>query len=263
MLRLPRRSFLRLALSATGAGVVFQPSVEEASPAEGMVALEGGLDSSTQIEALAEWFRHHAVLKADMQVLVSSACVRYAIVPWQESRRSADEAMLAKACLEHRYGSMAGWEIRLDTETYGGSRLACAVPSVWLGGLRALADRFGLRCRDCLPLPVAVWNAWKPAADHSELIFALLEPDSVVFLTRRAGYWVSVHASRAAMNVPAFLLALQREAIVQGFDEPPVSYVFAPHLAEELRRSPQEGIHLIGAEGQGFNAEFLLALAKM
>lgn len=266
MLRLPTRKRLTLAVNDAHACLRLTEGRHGEALWEEVVFLDGVLEYASRFEAIAECLRRHTVTDVALHVIVGDDLVRYAVAPWQER---GVESVLARACLEHRYGSMSDWEIRLDEGVFGGGRLVSALRLEWLGGLRSLCDRFGLRCRSLLPAPVVVWNRLAHSTPEDDLIFASVSPEQAFLLTRRAGHWLAVHTIASSLDASGLQQVLQREAILQGFDALPPIRIFAPHIAQELANLPatESDLQCIGRDWDIVDSDkssaYWLALARL
>ena len=127
----------------------------------------GALQAQLEVRALPR--------RARVTCIVSGELVRYRVLPWNPSARTAVQRQrFAQHCFEDAYGECArGWTVRADAPRYESPTLACAVDTSLLDGVAATVARHGLVLRSVQP---SLMNAYRRAApDRSHARFAVAE----------------------------------------------------------------------------------------
>lgn len=216
------------------------------------------------LDVLSAWLKDRNPRGAKTRLVLSNRFVRFALMPWAPTADAAEERELALACLESRYGDMAGWTPQLDRGRYGLPRLVCAIETELLEKAREALAAYGLRCDGIVPAFVAGWNRCRKGLSK-ELgagagVFAVVESDNLVMATCRAGNWHSARATalrKGFREVPALL---EREALLQGFADPLPAWVALP-VAERHAKVIEAGSPLLRVVGAGDESQAALALA--
>ncbi|MDP3512118.1 MAG: hypothetical protein Q8S20_05150 [Sulfuritalea sp.] len=204
---------------------------------------EPGTDGLAALAALENWLQQNRPaasglrpwFSAPAHVVLSDRLVRYARVPWSGgalSRQEEDE--LSVACFEERYGDMSGWTLRNDVSRYGQGRLATAVPSALMDGLRRVLKAHRLDCRAVSPYFVVCWNLWRRdvarANGKAAAMFAVADAGTAVVGVVDATGWRSLRSLR--MGTEDLLPTLARETVLNGLSEPPATWVHCPQPGE-------------------------------
>lgn len=214
-------------------------------------------DWRSAVESLAAWLEERSPRGASASVVLSNRFVRFALVPWSdEAVRPAEQMALAAACLEPRYGDMAGWTVRLDGGEYGRPRLACAVETALLEALREVFAKAGVRGTAVRPAFVAAWNRYGgELPQEADAAFVTMESQTLVVGARRGGAWHSVRAV-GVPDAAAVAGLLEREALLQGFGTAPPAWLVAPGAAS---RELAAGTRLRVLDGREPDAALALA----
>lgn len=148
-------------------------------------------------------------------VVISSQFLRYAVVPWRADLADAEEDMsFVRHCFDKVYGKSARqWELRLSQEAPEMPRVATAVDSELLDGLRAVFNGVGIPLRSIQPCLMASFNRFRSSLKHRDAWFALIEPGHLCLALLRQGRWSRVRSLRMDCAWREELpLILEREA---------------------------------------------------
>lgn len=157
-------------------------------------------------------------------VILSNHFLRYTLVPWRAELADAEEDLsFARHCFAKVYGKAAQqWELRLNQEAADMPRLASAVDTELLDGLRAVFDGAGIPLRSIQPHLMAAFNGFRSRLQHSAW-FALLEPGNLCLALLQQGHWSRVRSLRIDSAWREELpLILEREAYLA--DNPSVPH---------------------------------------
>lgn len=218
------------------------------------------------LDVVGKWLEGQKLRRPKTTLVLSNRFVRFALMPWSDEANRPDEATaLALACLEARYGDMAGWTVRLDAQHYGEPRVVCAVETVLLDGVRQLFERQKLVCDAIVPAFVAGWNRCRAKLDgaivRGDGLFGVVDSDVLVVATRHAGRWHSVRSvalRKGFREVPALL---EREGLLQGFAEPLATWLALP-VADRHAKAIESGNAALRIVGSGTESHSALALAS-
>ncbi len=112
--------------------------------------------------------------RARLHVLVADSTAAIAALPWQEKLSGADEwRAYAHACFERQGQALDdGWSLQTGFRHFRGAGLAYAMPQAWLGELREVSSRAGLRLAGVLPVSAAAY--WRHGGSRGPAPEALL-----------------------------------------------------------------------------------------
>ena len=154
---------------------------------------------------------------ADAQVLVSSALVRYAVVPASPHLISiADEVALARLKFQQIHGGAGeDLEVRLGNLLSGKGQIAAAFERAFLDRLRASLAAARLRVRSIEPLLARTFNRFRGTIAAGDFWFAHAEPGLLMLACVREGNWTELAGSPLQGPLALALPAQLREAKLQ------------------------------------------------
>lgn len=131
-------------------------------------------------------------------VVISNHFLRYALVPWRAELVDAEEDMsFVRHCFDKVYGKTAKqWELRLSQEAPAMPRVAAAMDSELLDGLRAVFDGVGIPLRSIQPRLMASFNRFRNSLQQRDAWFALVEPGNLCLALLQQGRWSRVRSLR-------------------------------------------------------------------
>ena len=193
----------------------------------------GALPWRAALQALETSLLCYANGKTAATVILSNHFLRYTLVPWRAELADAEEDLsFARHCFGKVYGKAAQqWELRLSQEAPEMPRLASAVDTELLDGLRAVFDGAGIPLRSIQPHPMAAFNGFSGRRQQPSAWFALLEPGNLCLALLQQGRWSRVRCLRTdhAWQVELPLI-LEREAVLA--DDPAVPHAVYVWSAE-------------------------------
>ena len=136
--------------------------------------------------------------KTAATVILSNHFLRYTLVPWRAELADAEEDLsFARHCFAKVYGKAAQqWELRLNQDAPEMPRLASAVDTELLDGLRAVFDGAGIPLRSIQPHLMAAFNGFRGRLQQHSAWFALLEPGNLCLALLQQGRWSRVRSQR-------------------------------------------------------------------
>lgn len=165
-----------------------------------------------------------------IEVVLSSALVRYAVVDIHPAARRVDEV---EALAARRFARIHGdcartWAFTLDEAGRGTARLACAVDSALLEALRGLADRAFCRLCSVTPNLALKYNRARARLDPQRTLYALVEADAICVVSLRDGLWRSVHCVRSPASLRCEIArAVARESALHPDEAAPSVMIHA------------------------------------
>lgn len=147
---------------------------------------------------------------ARLSVVLSNHFVRYAVLPWSATLRSAEEwAAFALHSFTATYGEVAkGWDIRVSVAGRESPALACAVDRELIASLRELPGLVSVR-----PHVMAAFNACRASLPGTSFWFVLQEAGRLTVSLVSAGNWRLVRHRQAAAGWQQSLAdVIEREA---------------------------------------------------
>jgi hypothetical protein len=149
---------------------------------------------------------------ARARVVIADQWVRYSVVPWSDALSSAAERLAhARELMSGVFGAaMTDWTVSLSEAPPGCSRLASAMPTALLEGLRELTARHGQKLASVQPQLIAAYNTWRhvlPAATAAW--FVTVEEGSLAALRMCENGIDRVHAVRIGLDWARELKRLQ------------------------------------------------------
>jgi hypothetical protein len=186
-------------------------------------------DGAPQFDELSNWLgRSHGRL----HVVLSSAWVRYAVMPWQDALGNEGLAEdFARALFNEQFGEIsAGWHIIMSPFVPGKSRIAAAVDARWINAIGEFANTHRLKLARIRPSLSAIFNRVSDKLPENALL-AVVEPRRLTLLHIENGEWSNLHnrvlpenwvsrlsgfitqasASLGTLTIPLFITAPQYE----------------------------------------------------
>jgi hypothetical protein len=132
--------------------------------------------------------------KVDVTVVLSNHFARYTVVPPQEGASADEDLALARFQFSKIHGERAkGWEVRIS-RAGDGPRLACAIDTSLLEGLKARFPRGGkARLASVQPALMAAYNALRKRIPREGAWLLLAEPGRLCLACVAARGWGPVH----------------------------------------------------------------------
>ncbi|MDD5248616.1 MAG: hypothetical protein PHY45_06510 [Rhodocyclaceae bacterium] len=188
------------------------------------------------LAALERWLSDAKLRRAAASLVLSNRFVRFALVPWSGvPARPDEEAELALACFEPRYGDMTGWTVQMEASAYRAPRIACAIETEFLGAAQQVFGKHRLLCAAVRPAFVAGWNRHQRGLKHAKLrddgLFAMAESETLVMASCRAGVWHSVRSVALRRGQRDVWKLLDREKLLQGYSEALPTWLAVPGQA--------------------------------
>lgn len=155
--------------------------------------------------------------KSRATVIVSNRFMHYTLIPWSEALSDESEEMLfARHTFKEIYGSDAdSWELRIDSNSAGMARMACAVDARLLAALRGLFGRLKIVLQSIQPHLMTAYNSCRAVLRDRSAWLVLAERGNLCLALLQEGKWTWVRTIRAGAkwreDLPFFL---EREAIL-------------------------------------------------
>lgn len=152
--------------------------------------------------------------KAAATVILSNHFLRYLLVPWSAQLTDAEvEMAFVRHGFTRVYGATAQqWSLRLSNEHRGALRLASAVDTELLDGLRGVFDQAGVAIKSIQPHLMAVFNGVRSRLQGQSVWLALHEPGNLCLALLHQGRWAQVRNLRVGADWHKELaLILERE----------------------------------------------------
>ncbi len=170
-----------------------------------------------------------------VDVVLSSHFVRYALVPWSENIvRDSERLAFARLILRNVYGASAdAWEVCLDEQPAGQSSFACAIDRALLTGLAGAIAAAGARLGEVTPVLADCINRHRRLLKDRQFCLAHAEPGRVTLAFRSDMGWQSVRARRVDGSLTDMLPSvLKQEATAGSALAGGVLYLCAPQLPD-------------------------------
>jgi hypothetical protein len=140
---------------------------------------------------------------ARVTVVLSNHFTRYALVPWSEGLRKAEEeAAFARYCFAKIHGERSkDWDLRLSPGQSGAPRVASAVDAPLL---QALRSAFPARAKlvSVQPYLMSAFNRCRRELAGARVWLLLVEPQRTCLARLENGRWAAVRNSRGALTGP-------------------------------------------------------------
>jgi len=157
---------------------------------------------------------------ARVSVVLSNHFARYALVPWSEGLRKADEeTAFAHYCFAKIHGERSkDWELRISTGQPGAARIASAVDAPLV---QAVQTAFPAKARlvSLQPYLMSAFNRARRQLAGARAWFLLLEPERTCLARLERGRWAAVRNTRGGLEGPEqWAGLLDRERHLAGGD---------------------------------------------
>jgi len=148
---------------------------------------------------------------ARMRIVLADHWARYVIVPWSSALRSDEERLAhGREVLSGAYGdAAAGWEVRVSDAPPGAPRVACAMPSGLITGIREACAAHGGTLLSLQPQLIDAYGAWRHCLPQSKSWFVTLEQGSLAAARLGRHGWDRVHSVRLGVDWTRELRRLQ------------------------------------------------------
>jgi len=171
-----------------------------------------------------------------VHVVLSNHFVHYQLLPWRDDIKDRDEEIaLAQMAFTQTYGEVAThWQLRVDDEAPGRSRISAAVSADFLATLEKLAAACKSRIVSLQPYLSAALNHWRGMLNGKDATWFVLHEDGRLCLAyREAGSWRWLRALRVGSDWCERLPdLLDDEALLAGTSAAPAAMIFAPACQE-------------------------------
>ena len=184
-----------------------------------IVDVQGDRSGAAMLDALREALADKRWQDADARVVVSSALVRFAIVPsGAQLLKESDEVAMALLRFQQAHGgTVPALDIRLSSPISGRGQIAAALESAFTAGLMEALRAARLRAKAVEPLLMHAFNDARASVAESDFWFASAEPGWLTLARMRRGHWDSVAVSRCDATVAECLgPRVREEMLVSG-----------------------------------------------
>lgn len=178
----------------------------------------GTSDWQAAVAALDGLLAQPAWQQADLQVVLSNAFVRYAVIPLDPKlKRPQEREAYVRLQLEKRFGPMAaGWEPRSSPAGSGGV-VVSAIERALLEALETVAAK-RVRWISLQPSLMTAFNRLRHAAGTRPAALLLAEPGRMLLALFDKSGWRAIGSRRTDVTDAATALRLlEEESAVQGF----------------------------------------------
>jgi hypothetical protein len=193
-------------------------------------AVDAGADAPTvaqQFDAAARRGRALAGRRARVEVLLSDAHARVALLPWQPQLLAGPQLQAyAQACLERAGARLDGqWAVHGGYRGFARTGMVAAVPEQLLSALTGTATAHGLRLAGVQPVTgAAYWRRARTLRRRAALF--LCEPERLTLLRCGPGGVASIDVQPVGTDVA---LALRRLVRRDAGERPHRVELWAPH----------------------------------
>lgn len=205
----------RIALTRTAGGLRHRELFREARS----VAAGTDRGGAALLDALRAVLADPRWQDADARVVVSSALVRFAIVPaGAQLLKESDEVAMALLRFQQAHGgTVPALDIRLSAPISGKGQIAAALERKFTTGLMESLRAARLRVTAVEPLLMHAFNAARASVADGDFWFASAEPGWLTLARMRRGHWESVAVSRCDGSVAERLgPRVREEMLVSG-----------------------------------------------
>ncbi|TXT23789.1 MAG: hypothetical protein FD134_1919 [Gallionellaceae bacterium] len=193
-------------------------------------------------------------------VTLSNHYLRYSLVPahpWSMPVAGAQE--MVRHCFREVYGEAAdGWQICANPLPDHGDAVACAVDMALVEGLKAAAEKSGLRLASLQPYFMTGFNAARRSIGGAAACFAQVEPGRIVLGTMRDQSWVGLRAVAATPRWNEELAEhIGREILLAGWEDTrPAVFLYAPEAGLTPGELPGwEPSHILPRNMDGYSPQ--------
>jgi len=194
-----------------------------------------------QLATLEGLVKQEAWNSGDAVVILSNHYTRYLLVPWSELLLDNEEAL---AYVRHLFGEIYGeaaarHELRVSPESPGAPRVASAVETNLVQGLREILSASRLRLRSIQPYFMSAYNLHRKALG-ADGWFAVAEAGQLCVAGRLQNRWLSIRNLRTGPDWGRDLKDyLARQQISAGTEALPQKIYWC--AAEKQVQSPAMG----------------------
>jgi hypothetical protein len=182
-------------------------------------------DVATVLGAVRAWLEALPARRRALDLVLSDALVRYAVVPWSDLVRTpAQSEQFARLILEPVLGSATDWHVRCSPAGYRQAYLACALPCELLRQIDPWpADSRATVVRSVTPLFMQVFND-SAVSLPDEGMLIINGPDRCMIAGWRARVWQGIRPYPVQHDASELLALTRREQLMHSLaDESPVS----------------------------------------
>jgi hypothetical protein len=177
------------------------------------IAVPGGHfgDMRPAFARLSELLEERTWQDAAVRVVVADPWVRYALVPWPETRLDQESRLThARYVLADTFGEgLADWTVTLADTPPGHAFVACAMPAPLRTSLDEVLPAARLKLVSLQPQLIVAFNAWRHRLPADDAWFVSLDDGSLSAVHLARGAWDRVHMARLSANWAAELERLQ------------------------------------------------------
>lgn len=183
--------------------------------------IAAGEDWRAAVDALPALLRQRACREAS--VVLADQFVRYALLPWSQAVKSADQWL---ALARHRFNALHGaaaasWEVKVTETAPNGARLACAVDRELIERLALAFTQSNVVLVSVEPFLIAAFNRIRGTVGGGSCWIVVEEPGRLTLALIQRGAWVAIRSRRSderwRMVLPEIL---EREGAFLGLDRP-------------------------------------------
>lgn len=184
------------------------------------------------IDALEHRLKEPLWQKASVKITISNALVRYTLLPWSETILSAEEEQrFVKFKMDEVFGiSDKNFEISVAANSYGASRLACAIETDLLNKLYQLAITYSLDIQSIQPQLIHALNFWRKGFKAKQLYFMFADGEKLctTFISKGRLQHLRVEQINKELSEELIESVLQREQLInQSIDKTAPVYLYA------------------------------------
>lgn len=189
-----------------------------------------GWDSA--LNALDAWLGELPTRRASIEVVISNAFVRYAVVPWDRAlTEHAEVEALVRIRLAALFGEdVRGWHVVIDRREFNGGIVACAIDPGLVERLCVICRSHRVKLRTVAPEFMVRYNRWRGRLSVGPLTFAQVADGLCQIALRDENGWHSMRAIRMSEPCAQTLIrVIDREMMLQGCaDDGAAIYVDLP-----------------------------------
>lgn len=225
---------VRVALHRDRAALVRLPGRMRTRAATALCAFPEGTNAEQMGSRLAEVFALPEWRGATVEVVLSHALCRLALVPGGINVRGRDEeSALFRSCVEEANGELPpGWQVVVAEAPAHRSRPVCAVEGALIAALDSAAAAGGGRIVSVRPLLVDAYNAHHSVLASGRQWLVVAERERACLARLSDGEFVSLRVYRLFSDVAAEVgVLLRKELFLSGDDPAPEAVrLCAPNL---------------------------------
>jgi hypothetical protein len=172
------------------------------------------------VEALAGTI---AGMKGEAAVVLADQFVRYTLLPWSETLKTAEQWAALAA---HRFATLHGprsaeWQVSVAETAPMGARLACAVDRMLVTRLMEVFAAANMRLVSMQPFLVAAYNRIRKSVGNGSCWIVVEELGRLTLALIQRGAWLAIRARRSDSRWhDALPEILERETAFLGLEAP-------------------------------------------